>query len=124
MQRAEIIIGIPKDYYMSWCVTTQADNTIRVKLYDDTTTYFDRSRRSVDILPPLALDASNVHGNELRLYIESSGSFPLKNNIVSYDITKKNGERVGKICDICIEDYLDDDYNDVCVSLVAWKKKG
>jgi hypothetical protein len=123
MASEEFTIEFPKDYYMSWCVTTQADNTIKAKLYDDTTTYFSESRRSLDILPPMAINASNVNGNNLRLYIESSGSYPLKSNIVSYNITTRAGT-VGKIYDICIEDYIDNDYNDVCVSLVAWAKKG
>jgi hypothetical protein len=123
MSNKEFIIEIPKNYYMSWCVTTQADNTIKVKLYDDTTIYFNASRRSLDILPPMAINASNINGDNLRLYIESSGSFPLKSNIVSYNILTKAGTSVGKIYDICIEDYFDDDYNDVCISLVAWMKK-
>jgi hypothetical protein len=124
MQSEEFIIEFPKDYYMSWCVTTQADNTIKAKLYDDTTTYFNESRRSLDILPPMAINASNVNGNNLRLYIESSGSFPLKSSIVSYNISTKTGASVGKIYDICIEDYIENDYNDVCISLVAWMEKG
>jgi hypothetical protein len=56
--------------------------------------------------------------------IESSGSFPLKSSIVSYNISTKTGASVGKIYDICIEDYIDNDYNDVCISLVAWMEKG
>ena len=124
MSNVEFRIEIPKDYYMSWCVTTQADNTIKVKLYDSVSVYVNGSRRSIDIMPPLAINASNVNGEHLRLYIESSGIHKLKSNLVSYNLTAKNGAAVGIIYDICIEDYIDDDYNDVCVTIIAWKNRG
>ena len=36
----------------------------------------------------------------------------------------QRARKVGYVYDFCIEDWTDDDYNDVYVNIVGWAKKG
>ena len=116
------ISGITRGQYMSWFVTTQAANLISVRLYDDSTTYFNASKQSIDINPPLAIGSSFVQGDRLRLEITSSGYNSIKVWHNTSDISTDSGRRVGKVFVLSGEDYIDDDYNDVYVSISAWDK--
>ena len=113
---------ISKGQYMSWFITTQAANRITVKLYDDKKVYFEASKQSIDINPPLAQGADFVAGTGLRLQITSSGSNELQTWHNMSDISSSSGDCVGEVFTLSGEDYTDDDYNDVYVSISAWDK--
>lgn len=106
---------------MSWFVTTQAVNEITVKLYDDKKVYFEASKKVAEINPPLAQGAAFVEGNNLKLQISSSGTCDLKTWHNMTDISTSSGDCVGEVFTLAGEDFIDDDYNDVFVSISAWK---
>jgi len=121
MSSQEFDIAFKSGYFMSWCVTTQAGNKITVKLYDNECVYFEKSQQSEERLPPLDMNISQIKGKNLKLKVTSSGNDALKSNLSSSNLTTPSGEEIGKTVNICIEDWTDDDYNDVLISLVAWK---
>jgi len=118
------IDSFPTGYYMSWIVSTQAAFLVKAQLFDSQTVYFNNSKQSRDIAPPLAQGASIVQGQNIKLTIEEPQSNNLDSSINAYSITTHTGAIVGYGYNICIEDENDNDYNDVCISLVAWKSKG
>ncbi|MFY0629471.1 MAG: hypothetical protein JXR05_03760 [Flavobacteriaceae bacterium] len=109
---------------MSWFVTTQAAYLVNAKLFDNSKTYFEKSKQSININPPLAQGAEIIQGNNIRMIIEEPQSSNLRASINAYNITNDSGSVVGYGYNISIEDYLDEDFNDVCISLVAWRNKG
>lgn len=114
--------SITKGQYVSWFITTQAASLITVKLYDDKKVYFEESKHSINIEPPLAQGAAFVEGDNLKLLISSSSTYELKTWHKMSDISSSRGQCVGEIFTLAGEDYIDEDYNDVYVSLSAWKK--
>lgn len=118
------IDSFPKGHYMSWFATTQAEFLVKAKLFDDSKVYFEKSKQSRDIDPPLAQGADTIGGDNLKLTIEEPQSKVLDSSITAYNITTNDGSVVGYGYSICIEDQTDKDYNDVGISLVAWKSKG
>lgn len=123
-QKIFTIDSFPRGYYMSWFVTTQAAYTVTASLSDSSKQYFNNTKTSTDIAPPLAQGADFIQGNGLKLSINIPQSSSLDSSINTYAITTDTGAIVGYGYNICIEDSHDKDYNDVCVSLVAWKNKG
>lgn len=118
------IDSFPTGYYMSWFVTTQAAFLVNAKLYDSKTIYFQNSKQSTNINPPLAQGAKIIEDNTIQLSIDEPQSTKLSSSINTYNITTEDGTIVGYGYNISIEDQTDKDYNDVCISLVAWKNKG
>jgi len=118
------IQSFPQGYFMSWCVTTQAAFSTTVKLFDSSTVYFNATKKSTNVLPPLAIGANNIAGNNVQLTVDVPESSKLYVSLNNYSITATDGTIVGYGCNISIEDSNDNDYNDVCASLVAWKHKG
>lgn len=118
------IDAFPQGYYMSWFVTTQAAYKIQATLQDDRKTYFSGSKTSTKIEPPLAQGAGFLEGSQLRLTVDIPQSRRIDSSINTYVITSDTGNIVGFGYNISIEDQDDRDYNDVCISLVAWKNKG
>jgi hypothetical protein len=118
------IDSFPHGYFMSWCVTTQAAFLVKATLFDDSNVYFNASKQSTSIQPPLAIGAATIVGNKVQLTIDEPQSSKLDASINTYNITTDNGSIVGYGYNICIEDLNDKDYNDVCIALVAWKYKG
>ena len=122
MSSKEFRVEFPAGYDMSWYITAQAGNKITVKLYDDTKVYFEKSKKGIEPLPPLDYGAARVAGNNLRIMITSEGSREIKSAISGHNIITPSGREVGKGMHIAIEDWTDDDYNDVSVSLLSWKR--
>ena len=118
------ISSFPKGYYMSWTVTTQAAFAVTVKLFDETKVYFEKTKQSMDINPPLAQGADFVNGTNLQVKIDIPQSAVIKNIINSYNMVNSDGVVIGYGYTIGIEDQTDEDYNDACILLVAWKRKG
>lgn len=123
MQR-EFNVPISKGYFMSWFVTTQAAFKITVTLKDDSKTYFSQSKQSINIDPPLAFSYSTVYGNNLKIKVDIPNSNQILGSPHSNDITTDDGIVVGKEFNLCLEDSKDMDYNDVAISIIAWKSRG
>lgn len=115
---------IPQNYFMSWFITTQAANKISVKLWDNTKTYVNACKQSTNIDPPLACGYAKVGGNNLSLTVDVPNACNLLGTPHSNDIITDDGKVVGKEYTLCLEDSTDNDYNDIAISIVAWKNKG
>lgn len=118
------IISFPKGYFMFWTATTQAAFNITVTLFDDTAKYFQNSKQGTNIDPPLALGSSFINGNNLKVKIDIPSSANILTVIASNNLTTPDGKVIGYSYTIYAEDYNDMDYNDVCINLIAWAKKG
>lgn len=117
-----LLDGVKKGQFISQYITTQAANTISVKLYDNQKVYVDKSKASVNIEPPLAQGSAFVQGDGLSIDIASSGDYELRLRHTMSDISSDSGKCVGKSFALAGEDYIDNDFNDVCVSISAWNK--
>jgi hypothetical protein len=124
IMKREFNVAIPKGYFMSWFVTTQAAFRITVTLKDDKKTYFSNTKQSTDIDPPLAYGYDYISGENLKIIVDIPQSKQILGSPHSNDITTDNGIVVGKEFNLCLEDSTDNDYNDVAISIVAWKNKG
>lgn len=123
MQR-EFNVPIPKGYFMSWFVTTQAAFKITVTLKDNSKTYFSASKQSTNIAPPLACSYGTICGDDLKITVDIPQSRKIFGGPHSNDITTDDGTVVGKEFNLCLEDSDDKDYNDAAISIIAWKSKG
>ena len=123
MERS-VKVQFPKNYYMSWFVTTQTAAHVRVKLADSKKTYFSKSRQSTKIDPPLAIGADFVSGDNLTVTITIDNAQHILGTPHLNDILTDEGISVGKEFTMCIEDWTDKDYNDVAISIIGWKGVG
>ncbi len=116
--------GFEVGQYMSWFVTSQAANHIRVKLYDSTgTVYFEGRKSSVYIEPPIAQGSRTITGPGVKLEVESEEAEVLETWINNMQISSaSNGKRVGNCFVLAGEDQNDEDYNDIYVNITAWNK--
>jgi len=89
--------------------------------------YFSAKKQNylnTSIDPPLALGATFFTGSKLTLTIDVDTKYVLKGKPTLIDITDDNGNIVGKSFDLAVEDYTDNDYNDIYVNIVGWTHKG
>ena len=123
-----INVDMPKNAYISWFVTTQNALPTKVVLKDDNgKEYFSAKKQNylnTSIDPPLALGATIFTGSKLTLTIDVDTKYELKGKPTLIDITDDNGNIVGKSFDLAVEDYTDNDYNDIYVNIVGWTHKG
>ena len=84
--------------------------------------YVEKSKASVNIEPPLAQGSAFLEGDGLKLEISSSGKEELQIWFNMSDITTTKGKCVGKVFTLVGEDYIDEDFNDIYVSISAWDK--
>ena len=117
-----LLDGVKKGQLISWFATTQAANTNTVKLYDDKTTYFENSKATVNMVPPLALGYAVVEGDNLSIDVTTSGNYEWKLNHSMLDLTTDVGKCIGKTFSLVGEDFVDNDFNDICISISAWNK--
>lgn len=122
--KREFYVPIPKGYFMSWFVTTQAAFKITVTLKDNSKTYFSASKQSTNIAPPLSCSYDTICGDDLKITVDIPQSRQIFGGPHSNDITTDDGTVVGKEFNLCLEDSDDKDYNDVAISIIAWKSKG
>lgn len=115
--------GFNKGQYVSWFVTTQAANTIKVKMYDSKKVYFDKQKSSMSIEPPLAQGSAFLEGDNAVVEIESVQAKDLKtwHNMMQIS-SATDASQVGSCFVLAGEDQNDEDYNDVYVNITAWNK--
>lgn len=118
--------NIAKGEYLSWFATTQAAFSIQLKLYDNKTVYFDKTRQSRDIEPPMAQGSAQYIGDELSLYINipQGDQKDLQTFLNTFTLLTPTGETVGHGFTVCGEDQHDADFNDFYLNVMGWKSKG
>lgn len=116
-----------KGYNIAWYVCTQtAAYPVTVKLFDDSgKTYFSCSKLNASTnLQVLSQDHDDIVGCNLTLSIDIPSSKEIKQSITSSNVTDCVANKVGQVYTFCIEDWTDEDYNDVYVNVIGWLKKG
>jgi len=117
-----------KTEFMYWTVSSQAGSKATIILRDDNKIYFT-AKKLVEDWNLLTLEQGCARydgGRNLRIEIEvyDHPEIFIKQSINSYNITTDTAVTVGSGFNICVEDHLDNDFNDYFISIVAWKKKG
>lgn len=114
-------IPFPQGWSMVWDMYTQSAAVIKVLLKDNSGTTYVSASRSGGVDPPLAHGHQKINGTGLQLTV----TIPVagfKEQINTYVIYDKNSAPAGYGFDLVAEDWVDEDYNDLYVSLVCWKK--
>lgn len=117
-----LLDGVKKGQLISWFATTQAANTNTVKLYDSQKLYFENSKATVNMEPPLAQGYAVVMGDNLSIDVTTSGNLELRINHSMLDLTTDTGKSIGKTFSLVAEDSVDNDFNDICLTISAWNK--
>lgn len=109
--------------FLSWFSTTQAAFQVRMVLRDSKKVYFDNTRQSVEISPPLAQGSAWYEGTGLEIFIDvpQAKEEHLNSFINTFTLLTPVGDEVGYSFTCCGEDQTDDDYNDFYLNVMAWK---
>jgi hypothetical protein len=116
---------IPQNWYMSWHMSTQSSAQVCVTLSDSATTYVNGVCRQNKAYGLLSDNYAQVQGTGLVLKIsEPSNTNPLKTLVNGYSVSLPDGTTVGQGYNVLLEDWTDNDYNDLFVSIIAWQGNG
>lgn len=118
---------IKKGYNISWYVCTQtASYPVTVELRDDSgKVYFNEPKKNGSTeLQVLAQGHEDCVGNNLKLIADIPNSKEIKQSITANNVTDSVANKVGQVYAFCIEDWVDEDYNDVYINIVGWLKRG
>lgn len=87
--------------------------------------YFKYSKTSTDTgLTVMGENSADLKDNDLKIMIDIPAASSIKTSNNSSIITDSDGLTVGNVYSFCVEDYTDNDYNDIYINVVGWKKKG
>lgn len=113
--------------FMLWSVCSQCLNTFSVVIRDDSKIYATvrKSTKATD-LQKLSQDSAFYGGGEnLRIEVEfDKQSVDIQESTVSGGIVGGHSRTVGYSYTYCLEDEGDEDYNDVYIAIIAWRKHG
>lgn len=117
---------IKKGMHICWNVSAQAGFDSTTIIGDDKMTYakLTKKQTSSDSYQFLGQGQSAVEGNNFKIVVNSSAATNLKQVTQRYEIKTEQKRLVGYSYNICIEDFNDDDFNDVCINIVAWLDRG
>ena len=111
---------------MAWTVSTQTSVPATVELRAGNKTYFKANHETKDHkFRLLEQNTSTFQGEgNLLLIVTCATGWEVKHSLVSGAVTDAKAKKIGYVYSFCFEDGGDDDYNDVYVNLVAWRKEG
>lgn len=67
---------------------------------------------------------ATIAGNKLVLTVSSTtAKGEILQSINSYNVTDNNAKTVGHGYNLCIEDGVDNDFNDIYIDIIGWKNK-
>ena len=115
---------IPQGWYMSWFMSTQAAYNICVTLKDSAGTYVNNACRQSTQFGVLSEGFAQVAGTGMGIDVNISQSDNVL--VVNHPVVVPNiqGVIVAQGYVLCFEDAGDQDFNDLYVSITAWKNKG
>ncbi|MDR2633336.1 MAG: hypothetical protein LBC51_06900 [Treponema sp.] len=119
----KIALEIPAGWYVGVFFTTQAAYEWRVVIGDGGSPYFDHKRKSTDPNPPI-YGFFYALSNNLTVEISVSQSPLIRLHYERMNVSADSGEVVAKTITFAGEDSTDQDYNDLSLSITAWKKRG
>ena len=119
-----LLNGIKAGDIMCWDVLTQCQNTLKVTLRDSKKVYFEYDKHSTDTkCSVLGQNNAVAVEDDPCLYVDIPNSHGIKECSYSQAIVAE-GVDAGKVFSICIEDYIDNDYNALYINVCSWHKKG
>jgi len=116
---------INQSWYMSWFMATQAASKICVTLADDSgKTYVDHQCRQSTGFGVLSEGFSLVSGASMQLTVDIADSDNIL--VVNHPVVVPNvqGATIAQGYVLAFEDAADQDFNDLYVTLMAWKSAG
>lgn len=117
---------LKKGYYLFWSVCTQCMYNCSVQMADNSGHVYFNSKKVSRSTNLQTLEQGNhlLNGEDLKLIVDIPESSAINQSIPSGAITDSNGLTVGYVYSFCIEDATDEDYNDIYINVVGWKKEG
>ncbi|MEG1606987.1 MAG: hypothetical protein RR066_03940 [Mucinivorans sp.] len=114
-----------KNDFLFWTVATQCFNLGTVIIRDDATLYATIRKTSTSTsLQVLEQSTKQYTGTKgLRVEIDIPASDHIKVASEAVQPIEAGGKTVGCCYNFCIEDYIDEDYNDFYINIVSWNKK-
>lgn len=115
---------VPQGWYMSWFMGTQAAFNICVTLSDSAQTYVNNQCRQSTSFGILAQGFSRVGGTNMQLQVNIASSDNIL--VVNQPIVVPNvqGIAIAQGYTLAFEDASDQDFNDLYISILAWKSVG
>lgn len=118
-----IPLEIPENYFVIVSMTTQATFQITVSITDSDNTYFNESRQSTEAIPIIS-KSFYTKSDMAELVIDVPQSVRLDVRMDTMDIKSDSEELINKTISLVTEDSFDYDYNDLLLTISAWKSKG
>lgn len=118
-----IPLEIPSNYFVVVSMTTQAAFKINAAIADDNNTYFNESRQSTEAIPVIS-KSFYINGENIVLTIDVPQSFRLDVRMNVMDIKNESGVLISRTISIVAEDSYDYDYNDLLLTISAWRSEG
>lgn len=118
-----IPLEIPENYFVIVSMTTQAAFQITVSITDSDNTYFNESRQSTEAIPIIS-KSFYTKSDMAELVIDVPQSVRLDVRMDTMDIKSDSEELINKTISLVTEDSYDYDYNDLLLTISAWKSKG
>lgn len=115
---------IPQGWFMSWSMSTQTASNVCVTLFDSAATYVNGVCRQNQTFGILSQGFEQVQGQGLQIQISTNGTDPLQVQASSYNVNDPTGKLVGIGYNLLVEDFIDHDFNDLFVSIIAWQSNG
>ena len=116
--------AIDQTWYMSWYMATQAANNICVTLNDSAKTYVNNACRQSTTFGVLSSGFDLVAGTGMKIVVDiaASSNIQVKNQPVV--VPNASGTTIAQGYVLCYEDAGDQDFNDLYISIMAWRSKG
>ncbi len=114
-----------KGYFLVWSVCTQTAGSPHTILKVDKKEMFDVAPKpNTPSLQFLTKGSYTMESNTTPQLIVKLNGGDLKSSISAGVISDSEARAVGYAYSICIEDYTDDDYNDIYINIIGWRTKG
>ena len=120
------IRSFPKNWFVTWNVTSQCgfNGNIQIKSGDTLLQRIEKTNHSSN-LQFLGYGYANIPSEDMTIVVTVNEGFgPVYERHQANMVLNNKGETVGITIAICIEDSDDQDFNDYCISLAGWAKKG
>lgn len=118
--------NIPQGWYMHFDLFTQSGANTCVTLKDSAKTYIDNAcQQSTSPVPPLAQGFVQVEGTDVQLEVASSSSSNLQFRLEPVQVNHpQTQELIATGYVVFMEDWTDNDFNDLSGAILAWKTRG
>lgn len=121
--RDGIVLDVPQGYFMCWNFTTQAANRVNIELYDDKGNIYLKETRQSTNPEPMISGSGYLKGKKLTLRLDVPASPRIEIRKNTWDITDGSTILARSIV-LLAEDAYDYDFNDIQLSVTAFRSRG